>query len=104
VTEADEALLENPPTLEEAEELVCHLLDIRRQKERRRRYLRRYQPWRLAGGVIPPDQKCPEKPHRVLPENPVPLKDPDEDPDEESPGISLADFGIDLAALRRSLK
>jgi hypothetical protein len=42
----------------------------------------------------------PAKLERVLPEDPVPV----EDPDDESPGLSLADFGIDLAALRRSLR
>jgi hypothetical protein len=100
LTEADEALLEDRPTLEEAEELTCHLLDIRRQRPRWVKYVRRYQPWRLAGGFIRPDRKVPEKLQRVLPEDPVPV----EDPDEESPGVSLADFGIDLTALYRSLK
>jgi hypothetical protein len=99
LTAADADLLSSPPTPEETEELTCHLLDIRRQRDRRLKYLRRYQPWRLAGGFIRPDRKGPVKPQRVLPEDPVPR----EDPDEESPNF-LAGFGIDLAALRRSLR
>jgi hypothetical protein len=98
LTPADEALMEAPATAEELAELGCHFRDIRRQKDRRRRHLRRYQPWKLAGGFIRPNRQGPEKPQRVLPEDPVSL----EDPDEESPGISLADLGIDLKALRRS--
>jgi hypothetical protein len=99
VTDADLALLEDPPTAEEIDELLCHFLDIRRQRERRLKYLKRYQPWRLAGGFIRPARKGPEALQRVLPEDPVPL----EDPDEESPNF-LADFGIDVEALRRSLR
>jgi hypothetical protein len=100
LTAADAELLSYRTTPEESEELVCHLLDIRRQKDRRRRHLQRYQPWRLAGGFIRPNRMGPAKLERVLPEDPVAL----EDPDEESPSISLADLGIDPTALRRSLK
>jgi hypothetical protein len=99
LTPADEALMADPPTSEEMEELTCHLRDIRRQRDRRLKYLRRYQPWRLAGGFIRPARKGPEKLQRVLPEDPVPL----EDPDEESPNF-LAEFGIDVEAIRRSLR
>jgi hypothetical protein len=100
VTEADVALLEDPLRAEELAELTCHLLDIRRQRPRWLKHVRRYQPWRLADGFIRPVEKGPAKPQRVVPEDPVPL----EDPDEESPSFSFADFGIDPAALRRSLR
>jgi hypothetical protein len=50
LTPADEALMAAPPTPEETEELICHFRDIRRQRDRWLRYVRRYQPWRLIGG------------------------------------------------------
>jgi hypothetical protein len=47
-SEANEALLGDPPepTSDEMDELMCHLLDIRRQRQRWQRYVKRYQPWR----------------------------------------------------------
>jgi hypothetical protein len=47
VTPEDEVLMAAPATPEETEELACHLRDIRRQRKRWLKYLRRYQPWRL---------------------------------------------------------
>ena len=48
LTPSDEALMASPPTPEETEELICHFRDIRRQRDRWLKYVRRYQPWRLA--------------------------------------------------------
>lgn len=42
----DEELLAAPLSQDETEELMCHLLAIRRQRQRWLRYVKRYQPWR----------------------------------------------------------
>jgi hypothetical protein len=65
LTAADADLLSSPPTTEEADELICHLLDIRRQEDRRRRHLRRYQPWRLIGQALRQDRWPQRDPARI---------------------------------------